>query len=187
MITNVIGNKTSDKVEEQLIAELRDSRTVNIAYHANDPGVGLSLNKNMSRFKMFVCDTGLFVTLAFKDKSFTENIIYQKLLNDKLDANLGYIYENAVAQILKAKGDNLFYYTFPTESGHNYEIDFILSRNSKICPIEVKSSSYRRHISLDKFCKKYSKRISEKYVVYTKDFRKEADVNYLPIYMTQFL
>lgn len=187
-ISSVIGGNTSSTVENQLIAELKDSKTINMAYHANDTGVGLSLNMDINKYKMFVCDTGLFVTLAFKDKEFTENIIYQKLLSDKLDANLGYVYENVVAQMLKAKGDNLFYYTFPTESGnHNYEIDFILSRNSKICPIEVKSSSYKRHVSMDSFCEKFSGRINEKYLIYTKDLKKEGDITYLPVYMTQFL
>lgn len=187
-ISSVIGGNTSTSTENQLVAELKDSRTINISYHANDPCVGLSLNMDMNRYKMFVCDTGLFVTLAFKDKEFTENIIYQKLLSDKLDTNLGYVYENVVAQTLKAKGDNLFYYTFPTESGsHNYEVDFILSRNSKICPIEVKSSNYRRHVSIDKFCERFSGRISEKYLIYTKDLKKETGATYLPVYMTQFL
>lgn len=187
-ITSVIGGSTSSTVENQLIAELNDSKTINMAYHANDPGVGLSLNMDINKYKMFVCDTGLFVTLAFKDKEFTENIIYQKLLSDKLDANLGYVYENVVAQTLKAKGDNLFYYTFPTGSGsHNYEIDFILSRNGKICPVEVKSSSYKRHVSMDSFGEKFSGRIDEKYLIYTKDLKKENGVTYLPVYMTQFL
>lgn len=187
-ITSVIGGSTSSTVENQLIAELNDSKTINMAYHANDPGVGLSLNMDINKYKMFVCDTGLFVTLAFKDKEFTENIIYQKLLSDKLDANLGYVYENVVAQMLKAKGDKLFYYTFPTGSGsHNYEIDFILSRNGKICPVEVKSSSYKRHVSMDSFCEKFSGRIDEKYLIYTKDLKKENGVTYLPVYMTQFL
>lgn len=187
-ITSVIGGSTSSTVENQLIAELNDSKTINMAYHANDPGVGLSLNMDINKYKMFVCDTGLFVTLAFKDKEFTENIIYQKLLSDKLDANLGYVYENVVAQMLKAKGDNLFYYTFPTGSGsHNYEIDFILSRNGKICPVEVKSSSYKRHVSMDSFGEKFSGRIDEKYLIYTKDLKKENGVTYLPVYMTQFL
>ena len=137
---------------------------------------------------MYVADTGLFVTLAFKDKEFTENTIYQKLLSDKLDANLGYLYENVVAQMLRAAGNSLFYYTFPTETGkHNYEIDFLLARENKICPIEVKSSGYKRHASLDAFCKKFSSRILERYLLYTKDLRKEEQIVYLPVYMAQFL
>lgn len=138
---------------------------------------------------MFVGDTGLFVTLAFRDKSFTENIIYERLLGDKLAANLGYLYENVVAQMLTASGDKLFYHTWPTESEkHNYEVDFLLSRGIKILPIEVKSSSYKTHASLDAFCKKYSSRItSERYLIYTKDYFKEESVKYFPVYMAYFL
>ena len=102
---------------------------------------------------MFMADTGLFVTLAFWNKPYTENIIYQKLLGDKLEANLGYVYENLVAQMLRAAGHNLYYYTFPTGNGNkNYEVDFLLSRGNKIVPVEVKSSGYRTHRSLDVFC-----------------------------------
>lgn len=187
-VSSVIGDNVSNSVVEQLIAEMKDSMTVNMAYHANDPGAGMSLNMDISRYKMYVADTGLFVTLAFKDKEFTENTIYQKLLSDKLDANLGYLYENVVAQMLRAAGNSLFYYTFPTETGkHNYEIDFLLARENKICPIEVKSSGYKRHASLDAFCKKFSSRILERYLLYTKDLRKEEQIVYLPVYMAQFL
>lgn len=122
----------SDSTTQQLLSELSESMTINMAYHVNDPGVGMSLYSDRNRYKMYVADTGLFVTLAFKDKAFTENIIYQKLLSDKLEANLGYAYENVVAQMLRASGNHLFYYTFPTETGkHNYEIDFLLSRGEQ--------------------------------------------------------
>ena len=118
----------------------------------------------------FVNDTGLFVTLAFRDKDITENVIYQKLLSDKLSADLGYVYENIVAQMLKVAGNELFYHTWPTESGkHNYEIDFLLSRGSKVCPIEVKSSGYKNHASLDAFLRKYPERVGQGYLLYTKD------------------
>lgn len=162
--------------------------TVNAAYHADDPGIPMALNKNPNKFKLFLADTGLFVTLIFKDKDFTENIIYDKLLNDKLSANLGYVYENIIAQILRTAGNELYYYTMPSEtSNHSYEIDFMLSRKNKICPIEVKSSGYKSHKSLDRFAEKYSDRISMKYLVYTKDLKKEKDIIMLPVYMVQFL
>lgn len=187
-ISSVIGDNVSDSVVNQLIAEMKDSMTINIAYHANDPGAGMSFNMDISKYKMYVGDTGLFVTLAFKDKEFTENSIYHKLLSDKLDTNLGYLYENVVAQMLRAAGNNLFYYTFPTETGkHNYEIDFLLARDNKICPIEVKSSGYKRHASLDAFCEKFSNKILTRYLLYTKDLRKEEQIIYLPVYMAQFL
>ena len=128
------------------------------------------------------------VNIAFKDKKYTENIIYNKLLSDKLEANLGYIYENVVAQMLVARGNNLFYYTMESDtSNHLYEIDFLLSKGDKINPIEVKSGNYRGHKSLDMFCDKYSSRIRDKYVVHTKDYKWENGIHYLPVYMIPFL
>ena len=186
-VSSVLGNERADSILE-LIAELKDSKTVNVAYHADDPNTGMSNHKNLGKFKLFLADTGLFTTLVFKDKDFTENSIYEKLLSDKLSVNLGYLYENIVAQMLTAKGNELFYYTFMNEkTRHNYEIDFILTRNNKICPIEVKSSGYKTHASLDKFSEKYSGGIAEKYLVYTKDLQKDKDVLMLPVYMVPFL
>lgn len=184
--TSVIEGITFDKVQE-LLHDLADSKTINIAYHANDPNVGFSLNADYKRFKIYLSDTGLFVTLVFGDKNFTENVIYQKLLSDKLDANLGYIYENLVAQMLRATGSKLFYYTFPKDNRHNYEIDFLLSRGNKICPIEVKSSRYHSHTSLDVFCDKFSNRVGQRYIIHTNDLEKDGQILCLPIYMTEFI
>ena len=171
---SAIGEVNNDKMIE-FLRSLEDSKTVLISYHSNDPNVGMSLTKDISKYKLFCADTGLFVTLAFWDKDFTENIIYQKLLSDKLSANLGYIYENLVAQMLSASGNKLFYYTWPKDSTHNYEIDFLVSRGSKLHPIEVKSSGYRRHASLDAFCLKYSGLVDKRYLIYTKDFCKDGE------------
>ena len=99
-----------------------------------------------------------------------------------------YIYENIVAQMLVAANSKLFYHTWPTESGkHNYEIDFLLSRQAKLCPIEVKSSQSTKHASIDHFQEKYSERILHRYVLHTKDVRKDGDLLSLPVYMTPFL
>ena len=176
------------KQVREILPDILSSYTVNIAYHANNPGVGMSLEKDIDRYKLFTSDVGLFITLAFKDKKYTDNIIYNKLLSDKLEANLGYFYENAVAQMLTAKGNNLFYYTMKSEtSNHLYEIDFLLSNGTKINPIEVKSGNYREHKSLNVFCDKFSSRIREKYVVHTKDYKWENGINYLPVYMIPFI
>ncbi|MBQ1654769.1 MAG: ATP-binding protein [Bacteroidales bacterium] len=186
-VSSVLENQNAERVSS-VVADMVDSMVINLSFHANDPNVGLGMSKDLYRYKMFVGDTGLFVTLAFKDKSYTENLVYQKLLSDKLNANLGYVYENLVAQMLKANGNELFYYTFPTENGkHNYEIDFLLSRGNKICPIEVKSSGYRSHKSLDVFCDKYSSRISDRILLYTKDYQQDGETTCLPVYFTQFL
>ena len=184
--TPVVGNIPSDKIDELLLC-LEDSKTINIAYHADDPYVGMSLTMDYGKYKLYVGDTGLFVTLAFWDKDFTENIIYNKLLSDKLSANMGYVYENLVAQMLRASGDRLFYYTFPKDKTHFYEIDFLLSRGNKLCPIEVKSSGYKTHASLDAFCRKFSDRIGQRYLIYTKDLQKDEQTLLLPVYMTPFV
>ena len=186
-VSSVLNGERAENILES-IAELKDSKTVLVSYHANDPNAGMSNNKDLGKFKLFLSDTGLFTTLMFKDRDFTENIIYEELLNDKLSANLGYLYENAVAQILTANGNALFYHTFMNESTRrNYEIDFILARKNKVCPIEVKSSGYKTHASLDAFSRKFSDRILDKYLIYTKDFAKDEDIFCLPIYLVQFL
>lgn len=187
-ISSVIAGASAEDYVE-LISKMEKSMTVNISHHCDDPNVGLGANENLKQYKMFAGDTGLFVTLAFKDKAFTENIIYERLLSDKLATNLGYIFENAVAQMLTANGNKLFYHTWPTESGkHNYEIDFLLSRGTKITPVEVKSSYYKTHKSMDKFCEKFSSRITnDRYLVYSKDFSKEGAIKYLPAYLAYFL
>lgn len=184
--TTVLGNVDSEKMTE-LLSNLEDSKTVSFAYHSNDPNVGMELTKDDTRFKLFVADTGLFVTMAFWDKNYTENVIYEKLLSDKLSANLGYVYENLIAQMLTATGNKLFYYTWPKDEKHNYEIDFLLSRGAKIDPIEVKSSGYKTHASLDDFCSKFSSRIGNRYLVYTKDLNKDGQTVLVPVYMTPFL
>lgn len=186
-LSSVVEQGKKDRVEE-IIQDMEDSQVVMIAHHSNDPNVGLPLHEDSDRYKMYLNDTGLFITLAFRDKDITENVIYQKLLNDKLSADLGYVYENVVAQMLKASGNELFYHTWPTESGkHNYEIDFLLSRGSKVCPIEVKSSGYKTHASLDAFMKKYPERTAQGYLLYTKDMRKDSQILLTPVFMTMFL
>lgn len=185
--TSVLEGERPEKVLE-LIAELKDSKTVLVSYNTNDPNAGMANTKDLSRFKLFLADTGLFVTLMFKDRDFTENEIYEKLLNDKLSVNLGYLYENAVACCLAANGNELFYHTMMNKtSKHNYEIDFLLARKNKIVPIEVKSSGYKTHKSLDVFTEKFSDRILRRYLIYTKDFSKEQDIFCLPVYMVPFL
>lgn len=195
-VGSVIENATSARLGE-LLMDIADSMAVNFTYHANDPHVGFSLHADYNCFKMYLADTGLFVTLAFMDRAYTENEIYRKLLSDKLGTNLGYVYENAIAQMLKSAGNELFYYTFKEESSQentgqnkaarNYEIDFLLSRKDKICPVEVKSSGYNTHKSLDKFQEQYPSRILRRYLLYTKDIRKDKDILCLPAYMAGLL
>lgn len=182
-VSSVIEGSRVERLQEQ-VAILKDSMTSIVAMHSNDPSAGLSLHQNPNQFKLYCADTGLFVTLAFWDSDFTENTIYEKLLGNRLTADLGYVYENVVAQMLAAAGNRLYYHTWTAEEGKKrYEVDFLLTRKSKICPIEVKSSQSKEHPSIDAFGDKYSSRILNRYMLYTKDFRKEKDLIGLPIYM----
>lgn len=190
-VGSVIEGGRLDRLDE-IFADVVDSLTVNMAYHANDPGVGYALHANYNFFKMFLADTGLFVTLAFEDRDFTDNEIYRKLLFDKLPADLGFVYENVVAQLLASSGHKLYYYTFKEQSAmekraKSYEIDFLITCKDKMCPIEVKSSNSSRHKSLDLFQEKYSSRIGRRYLLSTKDLSHADNLICLPIYMAGLL
>lgn len=186
-ISSAIPKAKADRVTN-VVKMMNDCMAANVAYHSNDPNVGLALTMDNERFKIYASDTGVFVTLAFKDKDVTDNIIYEKLLNDKLNTNMGYVYENIAAQMLRATGKQLFYHTIPTSDGKKYyEVDFLISDGHKVSPIEVKSSGYKSHTSLDVFCEKFSDRVQNKYVLYTKDLKREQGIDYIPMYMTMFL
>lgn len=188
MPTGVLGKSEAKDTMNEFLRDMEDSLTVNFAHHVSQPAVGLPLHTDYEQYKLFMGDTGLFITLAFWDKKATDNEIYTKLLSDKLPADLGYVYENIVAQMLVAAGNRLFYHTWPsTTSNHNYEVDFLLSRGSKLWPIEVKSSGYKSHKSLDEFCKKFSEHIDKRFLIYTKDLRKDKQTILLPVYMIGLL
>ena len=139
-------------------------------------------------FLVFILVVLAFCLFGCQESNESKYSRAQKLLSDKLSADLGYVYENLVAQMLVAADNRLFYHTWPTETGkHNYDIDFLLSRGNKICPIEVKSSGYMTHVSLDRFQEKFSSRIGNRYMVYPKDLRKDKDLLCVPVFMTMFL
>lgn len=185
--SNGIIGKQMDDTLSKMLNLLEDSKVVNVCYHCDDPNVGMSLTKNDEVFKLYLADIGLFITLIFWDKSFIENIIYQKLLSDKLPANLGYVFENLISQMLVAKSNKLFYYTWKKDERHYYEIDFLLSEGAKISPLEVKSSTSFTHASLTAFYNKYSSRIAHNYLVIPKEFRQEREITVIPPYYIPFL
>lgn len=182
-VSSVVKGARAQGISETL-ANMLSSKTVLISHHVNDPNVGLSANRNLVKFKLFLADTGLFTTLLFKDADFTENDVYARLLNDKLGANLGFLYENVVAQMLTMKGYELFYHSWHDEKAkRSYEVDFIIPDGQKISPIEVKSSTSKRHRSLDEFAVKFSSRIRRKYIFHTKDRIKDGDIVGIPFFM----
>lgn len=186
-LSKTLGRRKNEK-DDSLIYDLIDSKTVIASYNSTDPRVSLSLTKDLSSYKLYIADTGLFVTLMFIDRPATENEIYAKLLADKLPANLGYLYENLVAQMITSTGRELYYHTWEKKgSTHYYEIDFLISNGSKVSAIEVKSAGAGKHESLLEFRKKYSKNIKNSYIVSQKDLDKKEELKFMPVYLTPFL
>lgn len=155
------------------------------------PDVLLELYSDRSNFKLYMGDTGLLVSQLIREGEETEDI-YRALIYDKLSSNLGMIFENIVAQMLKAGGRELFFHEYKyvpegTETEKKYEIDFIIVKNKNICPIEVKSSGYTSHKSFDYFIEKYPIKVQERYIIYTKDLKFTDGITYIPAYMTGLL
>ena len=186
-VTSAIGKRNNTKSEE-LLYELIDSKTVLSCYNTTDPRVSLADTKDFDSYKLYLSDTGLFITLMFIDRPAVENELYKKLLSDRLPANLGYLYENAVAQMLTAADRELYYHTWEKSgSTHYYEVDFLISDGSKISAFEVKSSGTGRHESIVEFAKKFSANIGALYVLSQKDTGTEGTLQKKPIYLTPFL
>jgi len=186
-ITTALGKRNNTKAEE-LLYDLIDSRTIIPCYNSTDPRSSLSDTKDFDSYKLYLSDTGLFVTLMFIDRPEAENDVYAKLLSDKLPSNLGYLYENLVAQMLAATDRELFYHTWEKkDSTHYYEVDFLVSEGSKLNAFEVKSSGIGKHDSINEFAIKYSKHMHKTYLVSQKDVNKDGALLMRPFYLFPFL
>ena len=166
-----------------------ESMIGNECINVTAPEISLEAFADRSNFKLYMGDTGLLVSQIMKNSDETEENIYKSLIFDKLSINQGMILENVVAQMLKARGYELYFHEFMFKPAGNekekkYEIDFVIVNNKKICPLEVKSSGYKNHKSLDAFAAKYDLPTGEKYILYSKDLQIADGITYLPFYMT---
>ena len=187
MISRATGKRKTKKDVERM-ADLIDSKTVIACYNTYNPSITLAQTKADDTFKLYLSDIGLFTTMIFKASPKTDENIYSKLLGDKLSADLGYLYENAVAQMITATGRSAYYHTWEKEnSTHYYEVDFLLQDKDKLLPLEVKSSATKKHESIDVFCKKYSQYVSQAILLSQKDVGKDNNLNLKPIYMLPFI
>lgn len=184
-----LGKKARFRSYEDSFVWLNESMIVNTCFNATDPNVGLALSADHSTQKCYMADTGLLVTQTFMDKAFTENGLYRAILFDKLSINEGMIMENVVAQMLRTNGHKLYFYsrTDATNRKNDMKIDFLITEGKKICPIEVKSNNYVSHSSLNKFRDKFSSKIGNSYILYSKDVIVKDGIIHLPIYMAMFL
>lgn len=168
---------------------LNEAMVVNACFNATDPNIGLAMSADYTTQKCYMGDTGLLITHTFMDSPYIENDLYKAILFDKLGINEGMIMENVAAQILRKNGHKLYFYSRnDKEHRENHiEIDFLITAKKKIAPIEIKSGSYKSHSSLDKFKRKFSSKLGNSYILYTKDVMIKDDIIHLPIYMAMFL
>lgn len=173
---------------------LDESRVVNFCYNTTEPSVGLALNKDESKVKMYMADTGLLVSMSFSAGELEQQGIYEKILRGKLEFNKGMLIENLVAQMLRTSGHPLFYYTCSSrdDAADRMEIDFLIRKEKvtsrhNICPIEVKSSPRYTLTSLEKYKKKFHNYLGQSYILHSKDLEIKDDFIYLPLYMAGLL
>ncbi len=173
---------------------LDDAMIVNTCFNASEPSLGLRMNLDRLTLKCYMADTGLLISHTFDSEAIIKESLYKKILFDKLEINKGMLVENIVAQMLKANGHKLFFYSNPSniDVASKMEIDFLLSKSKitsrhNISAIEVKSSNNYTLTSLKKFINKYNNQLDKAYVIHQNDLKIENNIIYLPIYMTMFL
>lgn len=187
ILSSATGKKKLDKDLERLY-DLLDSKTVLPCYNVLNPSIALSQSRDDDTFKLYLADTGLFTTMIFKSSGKTNENIYMKLLSDSLPADLGYLYENAVAQMMNASDIDLYYHTWKKkDNSHYYEVDFLFASNTKIVPVEVKSSGIGKHESIMEFQKKYSRYVEKEILLSQKDIGNIEMMKLYPIYMLPFI
>ena len=173
---------------------LVDAMIVDVCLNSTDPTAGLAMSEESSTMKLYMDDTGLLVTMSMDAGGTTEEDIYKGLLLDRIGINEGMFAENIVAQALRSTGHRLFFYSRyakKSDNGetnrHALEIDFLVRRGRDVCPVEVKSSKWIRHDSLDRFRSMFGDRTGLAYILCTKDLREEDGFVMLPLYMASLL
>ena len=179
-----LGENVRMRRYENSFLWLEDAMIANIAYNSTSPSVGLGMNLDSSLFKCYSLDTGLLLSQAMSGGTDPDGRLLRGVLYDKLGLNEGMFFENYVAQALRAGGHDLFFHAI---SKPKIEIDFLIRNGIKICPIEVKSSGYHTHASIDWLKEHHRKSVGDAYVLCTGDYEKDDTVTYLPFYMAHCL
>ena len=169
-----------------------ESMIGNYCRNVTNPQITLDLFAESDNFKLFLGDTGLLISQILKTSKAVEEELYKKIITEHLGTNLGMIFENMVAQMLRARGYELFFHEYlytpeGSKTEKKFEVDFLIVKDRNLCPIEVKSSAYKTHVSFDYFVKKYNLKKHERFIIYTKDLNKDDDITFIPIYMTMCL
>lgn len=184
-----LGKQARFRDYEDAFVWLDESMVANTCLNATDPSAMLAASADHTTQKLYLGDTGLLITLAFRDRSFADNELYRAVLLDKLNVNEGMLAENAVAQMLRPRHPQLYFYsrTDPNSRANTMEIDFLVASGGRPFAVEVKSGRYRPHASLDKFQARFGKACEQPVILYTKDVMEADGILHLPLYMAQFL
>ena len=173
---------------------IEEARVVNTCYAATEPSIGLKLNRDDSRYKLYFSDTGLLVSHTFDDSDGSMQEVYRKIILGKLEMNSGMLVENLVAQMLRASGKKLYYFskTARENSEETMEIDFLVRKANitsrhNICPVEVKSTQRYTTSSLNKFCRKFDSYLHTPYIIHSGDLKVEGNTLFIPLYMAPFI
>lgn len=146
-------------------------------FNITEPSIPLLLNEKSSLFKLFLSDIGMLTTMYGKATKI-------QVLSDNPNINNGALYENLVAQELKAHGFKLYYYN----SKKYGELDFVIEYHGKVLPIEVKSGKgYARHSALSNIMNVSNYSIDEAFVFTNFNVEVVEHIVYYPIYMLMFI
>lgn len=111
---------------------LEDAGMVNLCYCLLGAELPLKGNFDSNKFKMYFCDTGLFVALL--DDEAQEDL----RANKNLGVYKGALYESIVAEALVKSGYGLYYYK---KENATLEQDFFVRTADNLVPLEVKSKN----------------------------------------------
>lgn len=144
------------------------------------PSYPLVENSGKNLLKLYMSDIGLLTGILYHNDVLP-------IMNDKCGVNLGSVYENVVAQELKAHGFKLYYY----DNKKNGEVDFLIDSVDLLSalPIEVKSGKdYYIHTALNNLLKVDEYKITNG-IVFSNEAKvyNNGNVIYMPIYYVMFL
>lgn len=193
-VLSALSDNARMRTYEEAFLWLDDAKIINPCYNTTEPSIGLRLNEERTSVKCYMGDTGLLISHAFNARGIVSQELYQKLMFDKLEVNEGMLVENLVAQMLRAKGHKLFFFSNSNreDADDRMEIDFLIQKDivtsrHNIIPIEVKSGKNYTLSSLNKCIRKYSAQVTLPTVLHSGDVENRDGICYLPLYMTPCL
>jgi predicted AAA+ superfamily ATPase len=176
MVADLKKNSRFERMEDNFIW-LEEAGIGLATYSATDPKPPLRLSRDSSFFKMYMNDVGL-LSAMYSDG------IQLRILSGETEINFGSIYENFVAQELRAHGFQLYYFN----SRKAGEVDFIVEHDGRVEPIEVKSGKhYKSHAALNNLIGNEDFKIAKALVLSNGNYSKEGKIEYMPIYFAMFL